>query len=92
MNQNKQDQTYFPVTPFQILIDLSNDALAIILPSGEKAASLITCWCPTIRVIQVLLFSGSHSDMVWSSELETIRSGWSFCNIKKENFVVAKKM
>lgn len=68
--------TYFPVLPSHNLTDLSNDALAISLVSGENATSLINCWCPVILAIGFLSVSGCHRNRVKSSEPVTSRSGW----------------
>lgn len=40
--------TYLPLRPSHSLIDLSNEADAMILLSGEKATQLISCWWPVI--------------------------------------------
>jgi len=37
---------YLPVVPSQSLTDLSKDALAMSLASGEKHTWLTSCWCP----------------------------------------------
>ncbi len=38
--------TYFPLSPFQIFTDLSNAALAMRRPSGEKLTWFIRAWWP----------------------------------------------
>lgn len=38
--------TDFPVFASQSLTDLSKEALAMSLASGEKLTSMISCWCP----------------------------------------------
>ena len=66
--------THLPVLPSHSFTDLSNDALAMIRPSGEKATSLTCCMCPVMRATDLLLVSAVHRHMVWSSEHDTIRS------------------
>ena len=68
-------KTYFPVLPSHSLIDLSNEALASNLVSGENRTSFINCWCPVILDTGFLSFSGDHRNSVKSSEPETSRSG-----------------
>lgn len=41
---DKFSATYFPVLPSHNLMDLSNDALASSLVSGENRTSLMSCW------------------------------------------------
>ena len=72
---NRSNRLYFPVFPSQILIDLSNEALAIILVSGENLTSFMSCWWPVIRATLFLSISGFHKNIVKSSEPETNRSG-----------------
>lgn len=72
-------QPYFPVRPSQILIDLSNEAEAMSLVSGEKRTSLTSALCPVILARGFLSSAGFHRNMVKSSEPDTKRSGAEPC-------------
>ena len=73
-NGTKHNITYLPLSPFHIFTDLSNAALAIRRPSGEKLTWFIKAWWPVIRAKGFLLSSGSHRKRVKSSEPDTNRS------------------
>ena len=73
-NGTKHNVTYLPLSPFHIFTDLSNAALAIRRPSGEKLTWFIKAWWPVIRAKGFLLSSGSHRKRVKSSEPDTNRS------------------
>lgn len=62
---------YFPFFPSQSLTDLSNEALATSLVSGENRTSLMSCWCPVILVTGFFSSSGCHRYKVKSSEPDT---------------------
>lgn len=66
--------TYFPFFPSHNFTDLSKEALATSLVSGENRTSLMSCWCPVILVTGFLSSSGCHRYRVKSSEPETRRS------------------
>lgn len=56
------------------LILLSNEADAMIRPLGENRTWLTGLWCPVRRAIGFLEDSGSHKNIVQSSEPVTMRS------------------
>lgn len=62
---------YFPFFPSQSLTDLSKEALATSLVSGENRTSLMSCWCPVILVTGFFSSSGCHRYKVKSSEPDT---------------------
>lgn len=68
-------ETHFPVRPSHNLTDLSKEALAMILLSGEKRTWLIACWWPVMRHKGFLSTSGCHRNIVKSSEHDTSLSG-----------------
>lgn len=77
-------QPYFPVRPSQILIDLSNEAEAMSLVSGEKRTSLTSALWPVILARGFLSSAGFHRNMVKSSEPDTKRSGAEPCGVTTE--------
>lgn len=83
-------QPYFPVRPSQILIDLSNEAEAISLVSGEKRTSLTSALWPVILARGFLSSAGFHRNMVKSSEPDTKRSGAEPCGVTTEVRMVAQ--
>lgn len=60
---------YFPLQPSQSLTDLSNDPLAMNLPSGENATHMTCCWCPVILAIGFDDVFGLHKINDPSSDL-----------------------
>lgn len=84
-------QPYFPVRPSQILIDLSNEAEAMSLVSGEKRTSLTSALWPVILARGFLSSAGFHRNMVKSSEPDTKRSGAEPCGVTMEVRVVAQE-
>lgn len=73
------DYTYLPVFPSHSLTDLSKEALAMILVSGEKRTSLIRAWCPVILCNGFLSSAGAQRKSVKSSEPDTSLSGACPC-------------
>lgn len=71
--------TYFPVRPSQILIDLSKEAEAMSLVSGEKSTSLTRALWPVILAKGFFSSAGFHRNMVKSSEPDTRRSAAGPC-------------
>lgn len=67
--------SYFPVRPSQILIDLSNEADARSLVSGEKSTSLTRALWPVNLARGFFSSAGFHRNKVKSSEPDTKRSG-----------------
>ena len=84
-NGTKHNVTYLPLSPFHIFTDLSNAALAIRRPSGEKLTWFIKAWWPVIRAKGFLLSSGSHRKRVKSSEPDTNRSPLPPCTKLNKN-------
>ena len=84
-NGTKHNVTYLPLSPFHIFTDLSNAALAIRRPSGEKLTWFIKAWWPVIRAKGFLLSSGSHRKRVKSSEPDTNRSLLPPCTTLNKN-------
>ena len=84
-NGTKHNVTYLPLSPFHIFTDLSNAALAIRRPSGEKLTWFIRAWWPVIRAKGFLLSSGSHRKRVKSSEPDTNRSPLPPCTKLNKN-------
>lgn len=76
--------TYFPVRPSQILIDLSNEAEAMSLVSGEKSTSLTRALWPVILAKGFFSSAGFHRNMVKSSEPDTKRSAAGPCGVTME--------
>lgn len=85
-------QPYFPVRPSQILIDLSNEADAMSLVSGEKRTSLTSALWPVILARGFLSSAGFHRNMVKSSEPDTKRSGAEPCGVTKEVRMVVREI
>lgn len=77
----RQGQAYFPVRPSQILMDLSNEAEAMSLVSGEKRTSLTRALWPVNLARGFLSSAGFHRNMVKSSEPDTKRSGAEPCGV-----------
>lgn len=73
--------SYFPVRPSQILIDLSNEAEAMSLVSGEKSTSLTRALWPVILAKGFFSSAGFHRNMVKSSEPDTKRSAAGPCGV-----------
>lgn len=73
--------SYFPVRPSQILMDLSKDAEASSLVSGEKSTSLTRALWPVILAKGFFSSAGFHMNNVKSSEPDTKRSGAEPCSI-----------
>lgn len=73
--------TYFPVRPSQILMDLSNEAEAMSLVSGEKSTSLTRALWPVILAKGFFSSAGFHRNMVKSSEPDTKRSAAGPCGV-----------
>lgn len=71
--------TDFPVRPSQILIDLSKEAEAMSLVSGEKSTSLTRALWPVILAKGFFSSAGFHRNMVKSSEPDTKRSAAGPC-------------
>ena len=76
------DFSYFPVRPSQILMDLSNEAEARSLVSGEKSTSLTRALWPVIRARGFLSSAGFQRNKVKSSEPDTRRSGAGPCSTR----------
>lgn len=74
--------SYFPVRPSQILMDLSNEAEARSLVSGEKSTSLTRALWPVILARGFLSSAGFHKNKVKSSEPDTKRSEAEPCGTK----------
>lgn len=72
--------SYFPVRPSQILMDLSNEAEARSLASGEKSTSLTRALWPVILARGFLSSAGFHMNKVKSSDPDTKRSGAEPCS------------
>lgn len=70
---------YFPVRPSQILMDLSKEAEARSLVSGEKSTSLTRALWPVSLANGFLSSAGFHKNSVKSSEPDTRRSGVEPC-------------
>lgn len=62
-------------------MDLSNEAEAMSLVSGEKRTSLTSALWPVILAKGFLFSAGFHRNMVKSSEPDTKRSGAEPCGV-----------
>ena len=70
--------TYFPVLASQSFTDLSKEALAMSLASGEKHTSIINCWCPEDNNIKYIKYIHSCN-----MEAHTVAKLMSACKKEK---------
>ncbi len=84
--------SYFPVRPSQIFMDLSKEAEARSLVSGEKSTSLTRALWPVILARGFLSSAGFHRNKVKSSEPDTKRSGAGPCSMRTGVMILIQEM